>query len=301
MLRVAPGYGGSLLAMTRVRCLLTMMGALLGAAGCTTADRNAALSWGNEKTGVAAGPLKHLEQLFDSPFESLSAVGAAPNGAAANANNCPPGMQHVSGNFCPTLAGGDHQCVRWLDPPNAIARRCAEYAPATACRGQTVRLEFCIDQREYCGPGETLPLTDVSWHQARGYCAAAGKRLCTTDEWTFACEGPERLPYPYGYTRRPELCNIDRSKLLENGELLDQRTSIFEHPDCLSPFGVHNMTGNVGEWTMSTTAQPPFRSAGKGGWWGPLRNRCRATTMGHDEYYHQIQIGFRCCSDAERE
>jgi hypothetical protein len=283
--------------MMRAGYLLMAMGTLLGAAACTTGDRQAAFSWGGEATGVSAGPLKRLEQLFDSPAEPLAALAPPGHPAPSRAGRCPAGMLPVAGDFCPTLAGGDHRCLRWMDPPDALARRCAEYAPATPCKGPTVRLEFCIDQHEYCAAGQTLPTTDVSWHQARAFCAATGKRLCTTDEWTFACEGPDRLPYPYGYTRRPELCNIDRDKLVENGELIDQRTSIYDNPDCVSPFGVHNMTGNVGEWTFATKGQPPFRSAGKGGWWGPLRNRCRATTMGHDEYFHQIQIGFRCCSD----
>ena len=42
-------------------------------------------------------------------------------------------------------------------------------------------------------------------------CSNQGKRLCTEDEWTFACEGEEAWPYPYGYTRSQDMCVIDRS------------------------------------------------------------------------------------------
>jgi hypothetical protein len=281
--------------MSRVGCVLTSI-FLFSSAGCASEESGVSFGWGGENKGPGEGALPRLEHLFAST-EPVSATEPAPAPEAA-ASGCPAGMIRVAGEYCPTLAGGDHRCIRWMDPPSAIARRCAEYAPGTACRGETVHLEYCIDRHEYCAAGETLPQTDVSWHQARALCAASGKRLCTSDEWTLACEGSERLPYPYGYTRRPELSNIDRDKLLAGGKFIDQRTSIYEHPDCLSSFGVHNMTGNVGEWTFQTTAQPPFRSAGKGGWWGPLRSRCRATTVGHDEYFHQIQIGFRCCSDS---
>jgi hypothetical protein len=35
----------------------------------------------------------------------------------------------------------------------------------------------------------------------------------------------------------------------------------------------------------------------KGGYWGPVRDRCRATTIAHSEGFRFYQIGFRCCSD----
>jgi hypothetical protein len=28
------------------------------------------------------------------------------------------------------------------------------------------------------------------------------------------------------------------------------------------------------------------------------RNRCRPATTAHDDYYEDIQVGVRCCSDA---
>jgi hypothetical protein len=238
-----------------------------------------------------------LPLLATSQADALQASPIEMESAAREPQPCPDGMVRARGEYCPALAGGDHRCLRWMDPPNAIARRCAEYAPGTTCRGATTSLDFCIDRYEFVEEDSTLPMTDVSWRQARALCEAENKRLCTTDEWTFACEGPERLPHPYGYVRSSALCNMDRTALVRDGELIDQRVSIYDHPDCVSPFGVQHMTGNVGEWTVDPKRHAPFRSAGKGGWWGPLRNRCRATTGGHDEHFHQIQIGFRCCSD----
>jgi len=40
-----------------------------------------------------------------------------------------------------------------------------------------------------------------------------------------------------------------------------------------------------------------FRSALKGGWWMPARNRCRPATTAHDNFFKELQIGIRCCSN----
>ncbi len=244
-------------------------------------------------------PGEHPAAPFDDEQERAlnpEAGSDADAGADTTAERCPDGMAHVVGEFCTETTDMDHVCEKWIDPENAIARRCAVYRPGTKCRGgRTAHLDFCIDRREFAEPDGRLPLSNVSFTRGRALCAEAGKRLCTTDEWTYACEGPERLPYPYGYERRADKCNIDRYALVQGKELVDQRQPVDANLACASPFGVMDMTGNVGEWTFDTRAAPPFRSAGKGGWWGPLRNRCRATTVGHDEYFAQVQIGFRCC------
>ena len=65
---------------------------------------------------------------------------------------------------------------------------------------------------------------------------------------------------------------------------------------------------------MATTKQPdqvcasvpertdesghPFKSGLKGGYWGPVRTRCRPMTTAHNEEFQFYQIGFRCCADA---
>src|SRR5216684_2997406 len=41
-------------------------------------------------------------------------------------------------------------------------------------------------------------------------CANAGKRLCTLDEWTFACRGQQGTKFPYGQTYRKDACNVFR-------------------------------------------------------------------------------------------
>src|SRR5262249_2295278 len=71
-------------------------------------------------------------------------------------------------------------------------------------------------------------------------------------------------------------------------------------PRCRSPFGVYDLTGNVDEWTR-TSREGERPSILKGGYWGPVRTRCRPTTRSHDENHIFYQQGFRCCTDAGAE
>jgi formylglycine-generating enzyme len=106
-------------------------------------------------------------------------------------------------------------------------------------------------------------------------------------------------PYPYGWKRDNTLCNFDKTNLGgAEDKLKDLRAPLSAFPDCKSPFGVHNMVGNVDEWTERENMAAPNRSALRGGWWLPGRNRCRAATTAHDEAYIGKQVGFRCCKDA---
>ena len=208
---------------------------------------------------------------------------------------CPPEMSQVEGVHCQNLY---HKCLRWLDSENAIIRRCAVYSDKPVCKSKELKyFNNCIDKEEYTDIKSLIPKNNVSWTEAKALCEAGGKRLCKTDEWAFACEGNGWFPYPYGYKRRSDLCNIDRPKILDNrGRFFPQFENNDKYPDCLSSFGVHNLVGNVGEWT-ECSIKNKFKSCGVGGWWGGLRSRCRAITYGHDEFYRGIQVGFRCCKD----
>jgi formylglycine-generating enzyme required for sulfatase activity len=83
-------------------------------------------------------------------------------------------------------------------------------------------------------------------------------------------------------------------------ERLDRRVASGERARCVSPFGVRDMTGNVDEWVRNEEGkidEKPFRSTLKGGYWGPIRARCRPITSTHNEWFSFYQVGFRCCAD----
>ena len=173
-------------------------------------------------------------------------------------------------------------------------------------------MHFCIDRYEYPNRRGAYPAVMASWLDSERICAGEGKRLCTEQEWTFACEGDEAKPYPYGYERDADACVMDRQWLpydaaalySSDGELasaeldrLWQGEISGSHPRCRSAFGVYDTAGNVDEWTTSVV--PGERpSVLKGGYWSVVRSGCRASTRAHGETFRFYQIGFRCCSDA---
>ncbi len=241
------------------------------------------------------GAAKPAPPPVQPPPPPAASVAPAPPPSA-----CPPEMVLVEGSYCTDVR---QDCQRWLDEEALPFARCAEYSQRSRCVGKRVSQRFCIDRREYTPPGEKLPQNHASFEIASQTCKGLGKRICTDNEWNFACEGEDMLPYPYGYERK-SVCNQDRTDLYEKNPrmqvLADRREPADGRPECKSPFGVENMTGNMDEPVAREGFENnrPFRNALKGGWWMPARNRCRPATTAHDDYFKDIQIGVRCCDEA---
>jgi sulfatase modifying factor 1 len=223
-------------------------------------------------------------------------VATAISATGTSAVSCPDSMVLVDGAYCSEVR---QDCLTWEDPPTSRLARCAEFAQSQ-CVGPRVHKRFCIDRDEYVEGGASLPLGDSSWSRARAICQGQKKRLCKETEWEFACEGEQMSAYPTGPKRDADACNFDKGNLVDarTGRLRDQRMPAAELDRCVSPFGVRNMSGNVDEWVWRDRSVGEWRSALKGGWWMPGRDRCRAATTAHDEDFHGLQTGVRCCADA---
>lgn len=239
---------------------------------------------------------------------------------------CGPGMVEVAGNmksdparhvvFDPDSVEEMQKktCTKWLQ--KEYPERCAEF-DRTAWLAMskdipTHPMHFCMDRFEYPNKKGAYPVIFINFNEAADVCKAAGKRLCSEDEWTFACEGEEATPYPYGYTRSADTCVIDakwrafNERAMQSGrdtpetmmelDRLWQGVPSGSRPGCKSVFGVYDMTGNVDEWTH-TSREGERPSILKGGYWGPVRTRCRPSTRSHDESHVFYQQGFRCCTD----
>jgi formylglycine-generating enzyme required for sulfatase activity len=216
-------------------------------------------------------------------------------------SSCPLEMKLIEGKYCSQVL---QVCKSYMEPPKSTPfARCLEFNK-TKCIGKETEMSFCIDTEEYTNNSDKIPLSNISWIEAKSFCEKENKRLCSESEWNFACEGEEIYPYTTGYIRPSKQCNMDISKnIICNNKLCDYKNSIELNPECISPFNVHNMAGNVDEWIEVPQYQHSkipdlfMRTSLKGGHWLPVRNRCRPRTDDHDENFHQISVGFRCCKD----
>ncbi|MGH7548140.1 MAG: SUMF1/EgtB/PvdO family nonheme iron enzyme, partial [Gemmatimonadales bacterium] len=94
------------------------------------------------------------------------------------------------------------------------------------------------------------PVTDVSWDEAAAYCAFARKSLPTVFQWEKAARNGltasgEGVMMPWGRAVSGEPTGL-RANFGSTGP-----APVDAYPFGISPFGAHNLAGNVKEWTAN--------------------------------------------------
>ncbi|MEM7600449.1 MAG: SUMF1/EgtB/PvdO family nonheme iron enzyme [Verrucomicrobiota bacterium] len=99
---------------------------------------------------------------------------------------------------------------------------------------------------------ERLPVTRVSWWDACHYCTWLSRetgekwRLPNEDEWEYACRAGTETPFSTGHDLNPEEANFLYSE--HGGRVgVGRLQPVGSYPP--NAFGLHDMHGNVSEWT----------------------------------------------------
>jgi formylglycine-generating enzyme required for sulfatase activity len=170
----------------------------------------------------------------------------------------------------------------------------AQYARFLAANPKARRSELMDDER-FKDPQQ--PVVDVSLAEAETYCRWAGLRLPTEWEWEKGARGTDGWRYPWG--------DPDPTARRANfGMHVGHPTPVGSYPEGASPYGLHDMAGNVWEWTTSLYAQTKgrleregwrtVRGGSFGGGAQDLRAACRVSA--HPEG-RGSGVGFRCAQD----
>ena len=264
-------------------------------------------------------------------------------GDCLSVDDCAPPMTSVPG-FCPgpaevqcCVAEADEPPVQGCDPdehpqPN---QGLVESAGEPGCpAGMIVSGTVCVDRYEaslvlpdgsswspYHHPGpreviavsiaDAVPQGYIDGVTAERACDAAGKRLCTNEEWLRACQGAAGDTYPYGDRRRDGVCNDARAQhpavqLFPNdpnpfdriqhpciNQLADGLATTGARAACVTADGAFDMMGNLHEWTADPDGT--FR----GGFYvDTVRNGpgCLYRTTAHNRQHWDYSTGFRCCA-----
>ena len=94
-------------------------------------------------------------------------------------------------------------------------------------------------------------MTGIDWLDARALCQFLGKQLPTTEQWSKALRGGDRLVD--GSINTTPRRNLPWGTSPESVRWVanERVAEVGSHFEDVSPFGVLDMAGNVTEWTVS--------------------------------------------------
>jgi formylglycine-generating enzyme required for sulfatase activity len=90
------------------------------------------------------------------------------------------------------------------------------------------------------------PVVHVTHHDACAYAGWAGKELPSEAQWEKAARGEKGYEFPWGNQPTPAKCNVRETAVGGTTPVLLYRSGA-------SPYGVHDLAGNVWEWCRTAT------------------------------------------------
>ncbi len=111
-------------------------------------------------------------------------------------------------------------------------------------------------RKEYYGNPEfaNYPVIYATWIMANTYCQWRAARLPTEAEWEKAARGTDARMYPWGSEFGCSFANM----VIQGQPCVGDTTAVGSYETGISPYGLYDMAGNVGEWTSSILKPYPY-------------------------------------------
>lgn len=259
---------------------------------------------------------------------------------AARAAVCPSGMVHVTAGEVvllegqgddPNLPGRSARVAEYcIDRTEVTARAYLDCVNRGGCDAPQGPVWVPADVQSRMAPHCTFgaanravhPMNCVTWAMADAYCTWRGHRLPTEAEWQRAAQPRPGIPFPWGPTPPtaehmnglgPEgwdaakamlggFARPDSQPLYGDSDRGVTTSAVGSHPAGASPFGVHDLAGNVSEWTADSWQGDASRRILKGSAWTYSGSAGVATRPELTVWYRRPMeagrssptIGFRC-------
>ena len=208
------------------------------------------------------------------------------------------------GTFMMGCSAQDSECKDDEKPTHQVAIEKGFWLGQTEVTATAYRKLTSKTARHSPAGEGNLPVSGVSWADAKDYCAAAGGRLPTEAEWEYAARAGNSQPY-YGV--------ISQIAWYANNSGDTPHPVGSKQPN---DFGLYDMLGNVSEWVLdryfdkyyydsaatgAEVEQPVASNAlavARGGFWESNAAGLRVShRLAQEKEGSDIPIGFRCAND----
>ncbi|MGV7222153.1 MAG: formylglycine-generating enzyme family protein [Nitrospinales bacterium] len=135
---------------------------------------------------------------------------------------------------------------------------------------------------------ENRPAIQMTWNDAKIYCAKVGKRLPTEAEWEKAAKGGTSTKYHWGDEFDGAYAWIQKNSEFKPHPVGQRRPNAY---------GLYDMAGNVAEWTSDWSDDSQKFIVTRGGAWNDYPHAARPASRNKSKPDSASTfIGFRCAS-----
>jgi formylglycine-generating enzyme required for sulfatase activity len=230
------------------------------------------------------------------------------------------------------VAGGGTSSARAVEVPKAFWMSACEisneqYARFNPRHDSRIEhgdfLQFSVAQRGCSLSGSNQPVCHVSWEEAQAFCRWLSERsgrsvqLPSGDAWEYASRAGAATPMAYGevttdFSRLANLAdvNLRRPTGYRSGSVPEWRPAVttvndghwVSAPVASYPpnaWGLHDMQGNVWEWTSDVASDGVRRLARGGSWYVRPHRATPDATLAYQPWQKIYDVGFRVLIDSD--